>query len=394
MTAPSDDFTSRDATVVRSTGDGPVALPPEILARMAEVVEHAQASGTSRAYRAAWVRFEDWCARHGYTALPARPEVIAAYLVVARDTVKPSGERAYAPSTLSKWVSAIADRHRRVGIIDLPTRHELVRETLAGIKREYATAGERPRRPRAPLLTDDIMALVTTAREQVLGWADAVVERRDSALLLVGLATSIRRSELVALVGADVELHRADGLHVTVTRSKTDQEGEGRLHPAPRAEDPRRCPACAAVRWAEVVAASDRYGRRGVIRLLTGAPSLEATGHVCTSPDQVAGRWVAARRPFFRSIRRNGLVGEQALAASSVHAIVRRRAERAGIDPVVVEQLGAHSLRSGHVSQALRNGATFEEVMAQTGHTNVATVLRYRHETAPLVANSVTKLGL
>ena len=371
-----------------------MALPPEILARMAEVVEHAQATGTSRAYRAAWVRFEAWCADSGYTALPARPEVIAAYLVTARDTLAPSGERAYSPATLSKWVSAIADRHRRAGVTDLPTRHELVRATLAGVRREYATAGERPRVPRAPLLTDDIMDLVTTARAQVYGWADAVGERRDSALLLVGLATSIRRSELVALTGADVALHRADGLHVSVRRSKTDQEGDGRLHPAPRAEDPRRCPVCAAVRWAEVVAASDRYGRRGVIRLLTGAPSLEATGHVCSDPEAVASCWVAARRPFFRSIRRNGLVGEHALAASSVHAIVRRRAERAGVDPAVVARLGAHSLRSGHVSQALRNGATFEQVMAQTGHTNVATVLRYRHETAPLVSNSVTKLGL
>ena len=394
MTAPSSGLASRDTTIERRTHAGPVALPPEILTRMAEVVEHAQATGTSRAYRTAWTQFENWCARNGYAALPARPEVIAAYLVVTRDTVTEAGKRAYAPATLSKWVSAIADRHRRAGITDLPTGHELVRETLAGIKREYATAGERPRRPRAPLLTDDIMDLVTTARDQVLGWADAAVERRDSALLLVGLATSIRRSELVALTGADVALHRADGLHVTVTRSKTDQEGEGHLHPAPRAEDPRRCPVCAAVRWAEVVAVSDRYGRRGVIRLLTGALSLEATGHVCTDPDQLAGRWVAAGRPFFRSIRRNGLMGEHALAASSVHAIVRRRAERAGVDPTVVEQLGAHSLRAGHVTQALRNGATFEEIMAQTGHTTVSTVLRYRRENAPLVSNSVTKLGL
>ena len=32
--------------------------------------------------------------------------------------------------------------------------------------------------------------------------------------------------------------------------------------------------------------------------------------------------------------------------------------------------------------------------MAQTGHTNVATVIRYRRENAPLVGNSVTKLDL
>lgn len=393
MSAPSSGLASRDTTIERGAHAGPVALPPEILARMAEVVGHAQATGTSRAYRAAWSRFEDWCTDSGYRALPAAPEVIAAYLVTGRDTLTEAGERAYSPATLSKWVSAIADRHRRAGITDLPTRHELVRAALAGIKREYATAGERPRVPRAPLLTDDVMNLVTTSREQVLGWADAVVERRDSALLLMSFAASIRRSELVALTGSDVQMHRADGLYITVTRSKTDQEGEGRLHPAQRAEDPRRCPVCAAVRWAEVVAASDRYGRRGVIRLLTEAVPLDA-GHVCTEPDQLAGRWVAARRPFFRSTRRNGLLSDDALSASSVHAIVRRRAQRAGVDPAVIDRLGAHSLRAGHVTQALRNAATLEEVMAQTGHTTVSTVLRYRRENAPLVGNSVTKLGL
>lgn len=405
MSAPSGALTSRDAPLLHGRGTGPVALPPEMLARMAEVVEHAQASGTSRAYRSAWARFEEWCADSGYVALPAAPEVIAAYLVTARDTVTEAGERAYAPSTLGKWVSAIADRHRRAGMTDLPTQHELVRATLAGIRREYATAGERRPVPRAPLLTDDIMALVATAREQVYGWADAVIERRDTALMLMGYTAALRRSELAALRGGDVTVHELDGLHISVRRSKRDQEGHGSLRAVPRAEDPARCTACAAARWAEVVAAGDRHGRRGIIRLLQAPGALAAPGvafgHVCTADETGPGEaeadsrtWVVGGRPFFRAIARNGLLSSTPLSGASVHAVIRRRAAQAGFGPEILERLGGHSLRAGFVTQAMRNGADAAAVMRQTDHHSEVQVHAYRREHTPLIGNAVHELGL
>lgn len=48
-----------------------------------------------------------------------------------------------------------ADRHRRTGH-ESATSQEIVRGTLAGIRLDYAVAGDRPRNPRAPLLTADI----------------------------------------------------------------------------------------------------------------------------------------------------------------------------------------------------------------------------------------------
>ena len=63
---------------------------------------------------------------------------------------------------------------------------------------------------------------------------DNLLGTRDRALLLLGFAGAFRRSELVGLdvtAGGDghgyVEFTR-DGLVVTLTRSKTDQEGQGR----------------------------------------------------------------------------------------------------------------------------------------------------------------------
>ena len=132
---------------------------PELDIDVRERIRHAhgnsQSAGTKRAYDSAWRRFENWCATSTHVALPAHPATVAAYLVQSADIWNSDGTRAYSPATLNKWLAAIADRHRRAGVEVSPTQHEMVRATLAGIRREYAAAGDRPRTPRSPLLTDD-----------------------------------------------------------------------------------------------------------------------------------------------------------------------------------------------------------------------------------------------
>jgi integrase len=69
--------------------------------------------------------------------------------------------------------------------------------------------------------------------------------KRDRALLSLGFAAALRRSELVALkVGDLVEV--ADGFRLTVRKSKTDQEGEGAEVAIPRGCWLRPVTACAA----------------------------------------------------------------------------------------------------------------------------------------------------
>lgn len=364
-------------------------LAPDVVERIRSATISSQSQGTRRAYESAWRRFEGWCRRSGYESLPAHPTVIAAYLVDAAETVTENGERAYSTMTLGKWTAAIADRHRRAGIAPNPAANELVRQTVAGIRRQYASRGDRPRTPRTPLLTDDVLALVTAAREQATGWVSEVYERRDSALLLMGFAAALRRSELTELTGADVTLHAADGVHVHLRKSKTDQMGEGTVYPLPRAKDPLRCPPCAYVRWAAVVSAFDDGGKDAVIRLITDSPEF-GDRHVCRS----RAAKIDPRRPLFRSVRRSGILTATALSGAGVHAVIRRRALAAGFDPEAVERLGGHSLRAGFVTQAARAGADHHSIMRQTGHRSPAMVTRYVRESAPLIGNAVTQLGL
>jgi hypothetical protein len=62
----------------------------------------------------------------------------------------------------------------------------------------------------------------------MLVWPAAMAAHRDAALLLMGFPGTHRRSELTALHLSDVTVHPADGLHVKIRSSKTDQKASGR----------------------------------------------------------------------------------------------------------------------------------------------------------------------
>ncbi|ORJ92528.1 integrase [Prescottella equi] len=347
----------------------------------------SRSDGTMRAYASAWRRFETWCSRNGHVALPAHPTTVAAYLVDAADTVTPDNTPAYAPATFSKWVAAIAYVHRRSNHTS-PTDHETVRATLSGIRRAIASSGDRPRKQMKPLLAQDIVTMVTTARGAVTGWSSEVLERRDSALLLMGFAGAFRRSELVGLRCDDVEMHHLDGVHVRLRKSKTDQDGLGVVRALPFTASHVSCPPCSVLRWFEIVAAHQRGGRAALIRLLRTAPAFD--GHVCRG----AVPTISPRAPLFRSIAKNGNVSTTALSSSAVHAAVRRRAGAAGFDEKLVAQLGGHSLRAGFVTQGFRNGADAHAIMRQTGHKTPAMLEVYARENAPLMGNAVNNIGL
>ena len=266
------------STVSEPAAPSVPTLPAEALTQVAGTASRSRSEVTRRNYAADWQRFTAWCQQESHAALPAHPLTVAAYLLDAAATVTEAGERAYSPATLARWVAGIGYHHRRAGH-PAPGADELVAATLSGIRRDYAAAGERPRTPRAPLLTADIVTIVERVRADCGSWAAEVLERRDSAILLLGFAGAFRRSELVALACSDMSLHRLDGLHIRLRKTKTDQEGRGSIRALPFTHTPASCPPCAWMRWAQVVAASDSGGRPAVIRLLRTAEPFAA--HVC-----------------------------------------------------------------------------------------------------------------
>ena len=64
---------------------------------------------------------------------------------------------------------------------------------------------------------------------------------RDAAIILLGFASALRRSELADLTLADIEL-KPEGLLIRVRKSKTDPEAHGQLVGSPTANVPRPTP--------------------------------------------------------------------------------------------------------------------------------------------------------
>jgi integrase len=377
---------ARTAASAAATVTPPPLLPDGAVEAMAALSASGLSANTEAARASDWAGFTRWCTAGGHVPLPAHPLLVRWYVTQKATELKPDGSFAYAPATLTRWVATINAAHAAADL-PRPGRDEQVTAALSAIRRVRAT----PPRRRAPLLTNDLRALVTAARTDADagGWPARLAERRDSALLLLGFAGALRRSELAGLAIGDVVTHRADGLVVTLRRSKTDQDGAGRIVPLPYGVHHDTCPVCAWVRWRQVLAAQTTAGRPGVIRLLRQPEPV--TAHCCRG---VAVDPLPGGMPLFRPVGPTGVIGDTPLTGQAVHAVIKRRATRAGFGPDLVAQLGGHSLRVGFVTQAIRNGATTQTVMAQTGHSDERMVSLYARRHAGLIGNAVTQIGL
>ena len=189
-------------------------------------LESSTSANTRRAYNQAWRRFAAWTGARSVPALPATPELAAAFLA---ELV----EEGLSVATLRLQKSALAKVHRSAGHQD-PTENEGVRQVMAGIARDNA----RSQRQAKPLTAEALAAVRATAKtpRQHQGRARREESARDAerrgrvdiAMLSVLRDGLLRRSEAAALRWGDVEFQEEDGaalLHVR--RSKTDPEGEG-----------------------------------------------------------------------------------------------------------------------------------------------------------------------
>lgn len=352
---------------------------------LARYLGTSQSANTVRAYRSDWRGWLAWCAAQGRTALPADPLDLAVYLATTADLRKPDGVTwLLSPATLERKAAAIAAVHAAGGLPS-PTRSDVVRLTLRGIRR---ARGARPHRKR-PVLLHTLGEML--AQRPGDGWPGGITRRRDTLLLLVGFAGALRRSELAAISIDDVRVDTDPRsgepvLIVELATTKTDQTGvTGQQVVLPRGQRPDTCPVCAFADWTALLEADAADDVRGWL-----AAQTEQKVHRC---HDYPGTRLAdgTRRPLFPSINRHGGIGTTAITGRAVGDLVKRYAERAGLDPAA---FGGHSLRAGFATQAALGGASDREIMRQGRWSNAGTVHRYIRTANPLDDNAVTKLGL
>lgn len=284
--------------------------------RAKEYARASRSSATRRAYGSDLRDFGRFCRDHGVCALPATSQTIALYVTDLAERAK--------VSTIRRRLVAIAGEHKRAGIDPAPTSDRVVREILRGIAN---TKGCAVRRKDA--LTLDRLQSVLLA---VAG--DDLKAKRDRAIVLLGFAAALRRSEIAALGVGDIR-YDPRGLLITIRRSKTDQAGEGAAIAVPFVPTHALCAARAVKAW---IAAA---------QLVDG--------------------------PLFRSFKPGRRISDRPIGGRDVANLVHVLVRRARLEG----DFSAHSLRAGFITAASVAHVSLDNIMRTSRHRSLAVLQGY-----------------
>ena len=293
---------------------------------------------TRNAYRTGWRRFAAYCEEAGRDPMAATPHDVADFVVRLAST--PRSPRAttrrgepLAMGTIRLFLAAISRKYRERGL-DSPANDVRVDGVLRGLAR---LSGEPPRQVKA-LREHEIARILTRCDELAANAAHRTIAARDAAVVAVGFAAALRRSEVCSLRFGDIEFlggaGAPPGMFLHIRRSKTDQAGRGQRIAVPEGE---------------LI--------RPVFRMR---------------------RWLAlagiAGGPVFQSLRRGGRLQGRPMHPSDIARLVKRHVAAIGLDP---SEYSGHSLRAGFVTSAAVHRARLDKIMEVTRHASPGMVLRY-----------------
>ncbi|MDA5639591.1 MULTISPECIES: site-specific integrase [Agrobacterium] len=240
----------------------------------------------------------------------------------APDTVR---RRLASWSTLTKWRGL-------PGAFASPSLKSAIRLAVRAVPRQR-------RRKSAKAVTSDVLAkmLATCATESLR-------DLRDRAILMVAFASGGRRRSEIA--GLRVE-------QLTIEQPIEVEDGP----PLP--------------------SLAIHLGRTK-----TTSGDQDDTVYLTGRPVEALYAWMAAAKidkgSVFRGIGRWGTVSKRALDPQSVNAILKQRAEMAGLDS---GEFSAHGLRAGYLTEAANRGIPLPEAMEQSKHRSVQQASSYYNNT-------------
>lgn len=339
-----------------------VSLPAhlqDLTERARGYVEAASSANTRRAYAADWKHFAAWCRRQNLSPLPADPHVVGLYITAcASGTASGSaahttqrGGKPDSVSTIERRLAAIGWNCAQRGM-PLDRKNRAIATVMAGIRNRHAA----PPRQKEALLPEDLIAMLETLDRGSLRGL------RDRAMLLIGFAGGLRRSEITGL-----DLGR-------------DQTEDGRG-------------------WIETFDKGllvTLRGKTGWREVEIGRGSSDAT-----CPVAAVETWIKftklAKGPLFRRVTAQGKnVGPDRLNDQEVARLVKKTALAAGVRGELSEierglKFSGHSLRAG-----LASSAEVDEryVQKQLGHASAEMTRRYQRRRDRFRVNLTKAAGL
>ncbi|WP_115422839.1 site-specific integrase [Ensifer sp. M14] len=353
--APSDSTAhSDDDPALVSTAESPSPLPGhlgDLADRARAYVEAASSANTRKAYAADWKHFSAWCRRQNLAPLPPDPHVVGLYVTACASGTAERGVKANTVSTIERRLSAIAWNCTQRGL-SLDRKDRAIATVMAGIRNRHAA----PPRQKEAILPEDLIAMLETLERGTLRGL------RDRAILLIGFAGGLRRSEITGL-----DLGR-------------DQTEDGRG-------------------WIEIL---DK-GLLLTLRGKTGWREVEiGRGSADTTCPLVAVEtWIRfaklAKGPLFRRVTGRGKdVGPDRLNDKAVARLVKSAALAAGLYGDLGEdertaKFSGHSLRAGLASSA---EVDERHVQKQLGHASAEMTRKYQRRRDRFRVNLTKASGL
>jgi integrase len=344
-------------------------LRSDPLAQLAEAAKDyaraARADNTLRAYESDWRRFSSWLRRQGLPLLPPNPQTVGLYLAACAGfsgaqylsgassssrKVHASEETTVSVATLERRLSGISWHYRQLGE-PLETSDRHISTVLAGIRRRHA----RPPAQKEAIFADELLAMLGVLDMDLRGL-------RDRAILTLGFAGGLRRSEIVGLDCGPAQ----------------SEDGTG---------------------WIEIL-------EEGIVLRINGKTGWREVeigrgSRSETCPVAVLQTWMRLGRiahgPLFRRLAsKNDGVAADRLTDKHVARLVQKCALKAGIRGDLTEgerkrAFGGHSLRAG-----LASSAQIEEAHVQKhlGHASAEMTRRYQRKRDRFRVNLTKAAGL
>ncbi|TJV46253.1 MAG: integrase [Mesorhizobium sp.] len=319
--------------------------------RARDYVEAASSANTRRAYATDWKHFCAWASRQHLEVLPPDPQVVGLYITACASGNVTGDKKPNAVSTIERRLSSLTWNFSQRGQpLDRKDRH--IATVMAGIRNTHAS----PPRQKEAVLPEDLIAMLETLDRGTLRGL------RDRAMLLLGFAGGLRRSEIVAL---------------DIGRDQTEDGGG----------------------WIEILDKGmlvSLRGKTGWREVEVGRGSSDAT-----CPVVALQTWLKLARiahgPLFRRVTGQGkAVGADRLNDQEVARLVKRTALAAGVRGDLPEGergklFSGHSLRAG-----LASSAEVDEryVQKQLGHTSAEMTRRYQRRRDRFRVNLTKASGL
>lgn len=345
---------SGDVSVLPSPADNASSLPAhleDLADRARTYVEAASSTNTRRAYASDWKHFAAWCRRQNVAPLPPDPQVVGLYITACASGTAERGMKANTVSTIERRLSAIGWNCAQRGT-PLDRKDRAIATVMAGIRNTHAS----PPRQKEAILPEDLIAMLETLDRGTLRGL------RDRAMLLIGFAGGLRRSEITGLdLGRD------------------------------QTEDSRG--------WIEILDKGmlvTLRGKTGWREVEVGRGSSDAT-----CPVVAVETWIKfaklAKGPLFRRVTGKGKdVGPDRLNDKEIARLVKSAALAAGVRGDLSEgeraaKFSGHSLRAG-----LASSAEVDEgyVQKQLGHTTAEMTRKYQRRRDRFRVNLTKASGL